>query len=181
MNRHYYKCPYCLAIYVMDLTDMENATRSYQCGICGRKADWMGRVSEDQTHLEGEKEVCKCDARCTNASGPVCRCECHSKNHGKGIAAWTKLIVVKDIPTLICDNEKVTMKHKIIKDQLDSKTNHIKELVDMLTIPDKYDHKLRMYSWACDNFAKLQAHKVRMLKLTTIEEELEEIKEAKNG
>lgn len=40
----------------------------------------MGRIH--QTRLVKTEERCPCDARCTNAEGPNCDCQCGGVNHG---------------------------------------------------------------------------------------------------
>lgn len=42
------------------------------------------KTYKKSTHVHGTKSDHKCDARCTNATGASCDCQCGGKNHGAG-------------------------------------------------------------------------------------------------
>jgi hypothetical protein len=50
-----------------------------ESGLIG--ADWLPVTRAVQYKENGSKH--KCDARCLNAKGHTCECECGGKNHGK--------------------------------------------------------------------------------------------------
>jgi hypothetical protein len=139
----------------------------------------MGKVSEDKTHLEGEKDVCKCDARCTNASGPVCVCECHSANHGKGVAGWTKVTILETIPTLICNNPEVAEKHRKIASDLLEQEVKLTGLINRAYGP-KYDPSRECWQTLERGrkeglvlyYMKGLNHRIRMTHLVDLEKEL---------
>ena len=75
-SRHFWKCPLCLTVAAT-----EGCTHSrVNCGHCKLEMAYMGRVS--QNRLVQTEERCKCDARCTFATGPNCDCSCGGVNHG---------------------------------------------------------------------------------------------------
>lgn len=60
--------------YRLDLLRGEVRAGSESVCICGRP------VSGDE--IAGAPTSHKCDARCINATGPLCECSCGGKNHG---------------------------------------------------------------------------------------------------
>ncbi len=71
----YYRCEECLTTFTSyDKVDV--------CS-CDGPVESLGIVRKDMTVYE-EKERCACDARCTNACGPLCNCVCGGVNHGTG-------------------------------------------------------------------------------------------------
>lgn len=82
--RHYYRCNDCLSVTAADQPEhWHNA----ECGACGGRLEYMGRVQADV--LVKDECRCKCDDRCVNALGPHCACQCGGENHGAGIAGYT--------------------------------------------------------------------------------------------
>ena len=75
-SRHFWKCPLCLTVAA---TEGDSVSR-LDCGHCLIQMTYMGRVS--QSRLTRTEERCACDARCTNAVGPSCDCQCGGVNHG---------------------------------------------------------------------------------------------------
>lgn len=103
INRHYYKCPVCLSVMVIE---REKHTRTY-CSICDVELLWMGRVSGD-LYIREEKK-CACDERCTGAQGPNCDCKCGGKNHGTG-AVVTVITEMGKIKAGPIDREKAVQR-----------------------------------------------------------------------
>lgn len=180
MNRVYYKCKRCLGTYAVDFKDTEEAPRMYVCGICGQTALYMGKVAEDKLHMEAEKEVCKCDARCTNASGPICKCECHSANHGSGVAGWTTVKVIEEIPTLLCNNRDIAEKHRKIADDVLEAEVKLKSMIDSTYGTEaereanwqlKHSHRQRISSMLY--YIAGKSHKLRMTNLLSLEKEVQ--------
>jgi hypothetical protein len=75
-SRHFWKCPLCLTVAATEGSNVG----SLSCGHCKVAMSYMGRVS--QNRLVRTEERCKCDARCTFATGPNCDCQCGGVNHG---------------------------------------------------------------------------------------------------
>ena len=75
-SRHFWKCPLCLTVAATE----GNSVSNLNCGHCQLSMSYMGRVS--QNRLVKTEERCKCDARCTFATGPNCDCQCGGVNHG---------------------------------------------------------------------------------------------------
>jgi hypothetical protein len=65
----------------VEVTD-QGAQYKVRC-VCDGKLELMGRVSR-KPGLVLDSERCACDARCTNAPGPCCECQCGGENHGTG-------------------------------------------------------------------------------------------------
>lgn len=74
--RHYFRCSDCLTPMVS--TD---ANLSAACA-CGGKLTHIGRVRRHRVVRVEDHPAC--DARCTNATGPSCDCQCGGENHGSG-------------------------------------------------------------------------------------------------
>lgn len=83
VNRHFYKCPLCLAVAAVDAPHQQAIT----CGHCNAQMEYMGRVAGER--LAKDEVRCACDFRCIDALGPKCDCSCGGKNHGSG-----KVVVV---------------------------------------------------------------------------------------
>jgi len=77
--RHFWKCPLCLTVAATEGSNVG----SLSCGYCKVAMSYMGRVS--QNRLVRTEERCKCDARCTFATGPNCDCQCGGVNHGSKV------------------------------------------------------------------------------------------------
>ena len=81
-NLHYFKCKDCLS----PMTTIEKMNiHSSRC-FCGGEIEYLGEVTHEERVVETRHKA-KCDARCTNASGPVCNCHCNCENHGHGLLA----------------------------------------------------------------------------------------------
>jgi hypothetical protein len=87
MQRWYLKCQYCERPMAVDIDNIEISAPNIEgvaqsaCPLCGEKElRVMGRVEKKNIVREGVKAAC--DARCTNAVGPVCDCICGNINHG---------------------------------------------------------------------------------------------------
>ena len=74
--RHFWKCPSCLTVAATETTTAARLS----CGHCNVTMSYMGAVSRNR--LVKTEERCKCDARCTFATGPNCDCQCGGVNHG---------------------------------------------------------------------------------------------------
>lgn len=85
MNRYFLSCNYCERVMAVNLeegTTIEEVAQS-ACPLCNEKElRIMGRVEKSNIVREGKKAAC--DARCTNARGPLCDCLCLGPNHGTG-------------------------------------------------------------------------------------------------
>lgn len=89
---HYYRCWDCLEIGAAEEqlpykkkgwnADARMVTEA-QCA-CNGTIDYLGQTTVDRKRLEKEVEKSVCDARCTNATGPNCNCQCGCVNHGTG-------------------------------------------------------------------------------------------------
>ena len=77
-NRIFYRCLDCLAVFAIET---DGGMESLHCA-CGGNTDCMGVVCGDS--LQAEETRCACDARCTEARGPMCDCKCGGDNHGTG-------------------------------------------------------------------------------------------------
>lgn len=75
VHRYFYKCNVCLGAFATD----GHPERGSLCD-CGGRLECMGRVKRHRL-VEGAMGT-PCDARCTNASGPKCDCQCDGANHG---------------------------------------------------------------------------------------------------
>jgi hypothetical protein len=75
-SRHFWKCPLCLTVAAVE----SDTVGKLDCGHCRIAMNYMGKVS--QSRLTRTEERCACDARCTNAVGPSCDCQCGGVNHG---------------------------------------------------------------------------------------------------
>jgi hypothetical protein len=75
INRHFVRCPICLAVAAID-----ERLHELRCGICETPMEYMGRVEQDR--LVRDELRTPCDDRCTFARGPHCDCKCGGKNHG---------------------------------------------------------------------------------------------------
>lgn len=86
-NRHFYRCRSCCHVIAVEGTLETEVTEhganiKVRC-VCDGKLELMGRVSR-KPGLVLDSERCACDARCTNAPGPCCECQCGGENHGTG-------------------------------------------------------------------------------------------------
>lgn len=81
----YYRCGDCLAVAVVKPEDKAKIAHGArpECGVCGGTFEKMGDVGPDAKCVRRE-EQCACDARCTDACGPLCSCSCGGENHGSG-------------------------------------------------------------------------------------------------
>jgi hypothetical protein len=88
--RQFWRCLDCLSVMATDgqLSEFQHyehgrgVTVALRC-LCGGCLDHMGHVHRDR--LVRTEYACPCDARCTNAPGPKCECQCGGANHGTGI------------------------------------------------------------------------------------------------
>ena len=92
------KCMDCLSAFAV-----AEQARKMQCACGGSKVEYMGRVQGDK--LKRTEERCACDARCTNAQGPVCDCQCGGLNHGTG--RTVSVAITSGIPTAMVDAEAI--------------------------------------------------------------------------
>ena len=146
-RRHYYKCPFCLNVFAVD-GDPIHHNKTPRCGLCKWDATYMGQVSVDGKHLEKEEHECPCDERCTHAAGPNCTCECHSANHGQGVAAWTVVTITDEVPILTCSDPEVLKRHTIISHELQEVYDRIQGIIgakdpNSLLIGSKWKVELR--------------------------------------
>lgn len=111
-ERYYIRCTHCLSIGSIDLRPQKDWT----CSICAGPVESMGRVSEDQRWLETEKERVPCDARCTNAQGPLCTCKCHCANHGT--KRLVTIIVREGIPAITFDDDEALARATSYREEL---------------------------------------------------------------
>lgn len=112
--RHYYRCTDCLSVACSD-----RDTKYYDpainrfayglCGACGGRLEYMGHVVKERIYQTNY--VCPCDARCTNAAGPSCSCNCGGKNHGSGLVVAVE-VDSGGIPTLRIDPKAAAKAHK---------------------------------------------------------------------
>lgn len=71
---YFYRCVRCLST----MTARERYVDA-RCD-CGGQIEFLGQVAGDR--ILDERHVVPCDARCTNAQGPICECGCLGENHG---------------------------------------------------------------------------------------------------
>lgn len=83
-NRWFVRCAGCLSVMAIET---EGYPRGLTCGACCGKVEVMGRVERARL-VTGVEHKSVCDARCTNARGPICDCPCAGANHG------SKMVVV---------------------------------------------------------------------------------------
>ena len=86
-GRHYHKCLGCLLPFV---TDARRLPDGATCSVCGsQRFHHMGEVFKVSGQLVAGDAItdCKCDSKCTCATGPECDCHCGGENHGAGMAA----------------------------------------------------------------------------------------------
>jgi hypothetical protein len=76
------RCLLCLSVaYVTtDPRRLVGAKTDWKCSLCKGDIEMMGKVVWER--LEETTQVSVCDARCTNARGPLCACPCGGANHG---------------------------------------------------------------------------------------------------
>ncbi len=79
--RGMYKTPHAVEMGT-HADDVERSDAFYSL-VVGRRCVTCG-VSFSIRQIEGRKSAHKCDARCTEAQGHKCECECGGKNHGAG-------------------------------------------------------------------------------------------------
>lgn len=85
-SRTYYRCRTCLAAFTTEnpIPRAADGRLNAVCE-CDGNLERMGVVCGP---VYGRETVlCKCDERCTFATGPNCDCQCGGKNHGAGMAA----------------------------------------------------------------------------------------------
>lgn len=87
VNRWFMRCSDCLAVSAIEPATAPRRNYEIACS-CGGFLEVMGRVRQDR--LKMDETRCACDARCTEARGPLCSCSCGGAHHGSG-----KLIVVE--------------------------------------------------------------------------------------
>jgi hypothetical protein len=84
--KHFYRCSDCLSVVtttskIHPVQFPPTYSFSYgDCGACGGRMEYLGEVCRDSL-VRRELRV-PCDARCTNAIGPHCECQCGGENHG---------------------------------------------------------------------------------------------------
>lgn len=77
-RRYYYRCKDCLTPQVVEGTMPKQATTCR----CGGRIVYIGAVRRHRVVRLEDHAVC--DARCTNATGPNCDCQCGGEHHGSG-------------------------------------------------------------------------------------------------
>lgn len=77
-RRYYYRCTDCLTPQVIEgkMPERETTCR------CGGRITFVGAVRRHRVVRLEDHPVC--DARCTNATGPNCDCQCGGDHHGSG-------------------------------------------------------------------------------------------------
>lgn len=89
IGRTYFRCRRCLTSVTLEDSRLAKIwTETLRCQ-CGGGFERMGRVRK--TCFGDVSSRCKCDARCTHASGPSCDCSCGGKNHGAGAAGFVEV------------------------------------------------------------------------------------------
>lgn len=91
--RHYFSCTFCERPIAINAAKEEVKFFLEQvCPLCSEKAlRYMGQVHKNNIVRPGTKAAC--DARCTNAVGPKCVCDCFCVNHGtKKLVVFNKII-----------------------------------------------------------------------------------------
>jgi hypothetical protein len=77
------RCSRCKQAHAIDIFQPW-ASAFYACSYNG--PDWLrcecGRALTTWKQVQGKASARKCSARCTNATGPDCECECVGRNHG---------------------------------------------------------------------------------------------------
>jgi len=97
MCRNFYRCVDCLAVSAVDgeiprTYEPRRGVYQYaECGACSGQLEHMGKVSGQ--HLTTRHLCCPCDARCTNALGPNCDCQCGGENHGTRLLVPVEKVV----------------------------------------------------------------------------------------
>jgi hypothetical protein len=106
VDRFYIRCKECLSIGCVAATPKCDRLKwgekwanilEWTCGVCGGSLELMGKVTQDDKHIEREEERTPCDKRCTHAIGPLCVCKCSCANHGTGRTVTLKVIEEKPI------------------------------------------------------------------------------------
>jgi hypothetical protein len=115
--RVYLRCPDCLSTVTVnskkiktgfdyqrfDIYKYDNTLHRWKapvCSLCDCEMEVMGEV-EGNSYVRHDMK-CACDARCTNAPGPNCDCQCRGEFHGTGrmveYVAETGRVIVKETP-----------------------------------------------------------------------------------
>ncbi len=127
MERHFFKCRLCLTPWTEEFNEdplvqrYGNAfSKLTTCPFCEsllekppvRFYSYMGKVHRE--HLEkqaGERSAC--DARCTNALGPSCDCQCGGENHGTNLTV--AVIQSSAVPSKISPEKAMERKNEYLK------------------------------------------------------------------
>lgn len=158
-NLIYYKCLDCLSTFTSEEHQIDRCS-------CNGNITKMGEVKG--THFGHEATTSVCDARCTDACGPLCDCPCGGLNHGTG----------KMVTTWVIDG-KVTIK------EVDSEAlaraaewRTIRDLISNLLEEQRKDYETtkdwntyRLYNSNKYKYAKIcesKQHKSRIDKANTL-------------
>ncbi len=153
-NLVYYRCRDCLSTF----TSEHSPT---MCACSGGLLEILGRVTFDKRRYEKLERVSVCDARCTNASGPLCNCKCNCKNHGTGkvreVVTLGGFVRIKDIDDAALNRSAEF--NALIKDVT----------AEILTLQNHtYGRRSRFYEYKLKELRALKVHKTRIVRLTQL-------------
>lgn len=117
--RTFWKCRICLCIAAVD----ERPNR-LMCSLCNEEMSLMGEVKQDK--LIRHEHRCPCDARCTNAQGPNCECQCGGANHGRGFVVVP--VIVGGVPQVTPIDDKAISRRDEFIAARDAAWNRIRSL-----------------------------------------------------
>jgi len=176
-ERFFYRCADCLSSAVLNerLWDAD-------C-VCGGYLRLLGPITDEGRWMK-EEERPKCDARCTDAIGTKCRCQCGGENHARKWEAWVVLrhpggkAVVQPL-----NPEEAKRRAEEVREAIDAVHDALarrygKAWEDYLTrrwIPDKtLWWTLKQWNEELAHARGLQTHKGRMKALRRLVERIEE-------
>ena len=109
---YYHKCQDCLTAFTSTEEKVD------ECD-CAGSVDFMGAVQGNHYVQTGMRAPC--DGRCTEATGPICDCNCHGANHGTGRLVSTVLkegkVVVSNPDADIHDEMVRGYKYRELRDK----------------------------------------------------------------
>ncbi|MFA7329804.1 MAG: hypothetical protein WC326_01905 [Candidatus Delongbacteria bacterium] len=112
-GRHYHKCLGCLLPFVTDAYRLPDGAT---CSICGSlRFHHMGEVFKVSGQLVAGDAItdCKCDSKCTCATGPECDCRCGGENHGAGMAATFERLASGAVQVKLAVPEKAQARSRL--------------------------------------------------------------------
>lgn len=154
-NLIYYRCRDCLSTFTSEDSPIICA--------CDGILERLGKVTWDKKRYEEHQRVSVCDARCTNASGPLCNCKCNCSNHGTGrtIEVITRegKVYVKTIDDAALNR---AAEYRGLKQEV------FEVLNTYSTLPNKNWSTYYINHGYFKKLSQLKQHKIRVIKLTEL-------------